>query len=448
MSLLSWLGRRVKLTDHSFWATFLGSDTWTGEAMSPTIAMQNSAFWSGIRLTAQVIGSLGMGLYQKQTGGRIEITDSDLYRILAISPDGSHSALEFWEGVSTCLWLTGNSFAAKKFGGSQDNLVGMELLNPSTMIVRRDIANGPLFYDYTDYNGRFRRYTEREIFHVRGFGICGDVGLSPIQYGAQTLSVARAAEKTAGKTFANGMRASGWLVSKNTLTTDQRELTKQNLIDPMSGTDNAGKIGLLEGDFFDFKQMSMPPEDAQLLESRAFGVEEVCRIIGIPPVLVGHASSGQTMWGSGISQIIGGWYTLGLRPVLRRIEKSITMQLIPVGQRNTIYAEFTVEELLRADPTARGEFYWKLMQVGAITPNQICDAENYPRFDGGDQHFANSTLAPIGPDGMLIKLPNTVTPSPGVDPNQPRLPPPNNSVDTTELFNSVENMRGLLRIVK
>lgn len=425
MNVFSWLGRRIKLSDRTFWAQFFGGDTWAGEEVSPTGAMELSAFWSGVRLYAETVGSLPICLYEKgENDTRKERTDLPLYKILHNAPNADHTALEFWEGVVTCLMLCGNSFAEKTVSGTKPNerIIALTLLNPQTMTVSRDRnGSGVLKYDYIDQNGRRKSYTEDQIFHVRGFGISGDLGLSPISYGRQVLGLARAADKVAGKTFANGLQGSGWLISKNSLTPGQRELAKQNLLDPMTGTDNAGSTGILEGEFFDYKQLSMHPDDAQLLESRAFSVEEVCRILGVPPVLIGHSAAGQTMWGSGIEQIILGWYALRLRSLLRRIEQAIKRSLMNAQERTTLYAEFTVEELLRADSKARGEFYWKLMQVGAITPNQICAAENYPTYPGGNRHFVNQTLAPLDDNGVPIKT--AATSGAGTTPGDPNHTP-------------------------
>jgi HK97 family phage portal protein len=293
--------------------------------------------------------------------------------------------------------------------------VALTLLNPAFMSVTRQ-ADGSLLYRYTGYpqgevKGQ-RDYTEDEIFHVRGFGIGGDLGLSPISYARQSLSAHRATERAAATTFANGMRPSGWLVYKGgTLTDAQREQARTNLIEPMSGAENSGKTGILEADF-DYRQMTIPPEAAQLLETRAFGVEEVCRVHGVPPVLVGHASAGQTMWGSGIEQIVIGWHTLGLRPYLTRIEQAVKRSLIPAADKGVVYAEFSIEGLLRGDHASRGEFYWKLVQVGAMTPNQICDLENMPRFEGGDVHLVNTTLAPLDMAGKAPAPASAASPEP------------------------------------
>lgn len=147
-----------------------------------------------------------------------------------------------------------------------------------------------------------------------------------------------------------------------------------------------------------------------MLATRAFHIEEICRWFGVPPILVGHNAQGTTMWGSGVEQVMLGWLTLGLRPYLSRIEQAIKRRLVAPAERVALYAEFTVEGLLRADSAGRAEMYSKLMQVGGITPNQIADRENLPRFDGGDCRFVNSTLVPIELAGQRV---GRVQPAPG-----------------------------------
>ena len=417
MSILSWLGRSIRLTDRSFWSAFYGGETWAGEPINPETAMQIAAFWACVRLIAQTIGSLPIGMYRTQAdGSRANANDNDLYKLIHDAPSADHTALEFWEGVGTCLCLAGNSFAEKTYQGtgSTGRLVAMELLNPAFVSVKRR-SDGSYYYSYADPVRGARDIIEDNMFHIRGFGMGGELGFSPISFARQSLSANRATEHSAASTFANGMRPSGWIVYKGArvLTQAQREEATKNLINPMTGAGASGKTGILEGDF-DYRQMTIPPEDAQLLETRAFGVEEVARVFGVPPVLIGHASAGQTMWGSGIEQMVIGWYELGLRPYLSRIEQAIKRSLIsPVDRAAGIYAEFNLEGLLRADSAARGEFYWKMIQIGAMTPNEVCDKENLPRFPGGDRHYINTTLAALDDTGKIM------LPLPAAAPTQP-----------------------------
>ncbi|MBW4971905.1 phage portal protein, partial [Croceibacter atlanticus] len=78
---------------------------------------------------------------------------------------------------------------------------------------------------------------------------------------------------------------------------------RDNVVGPLAGSSNAGGVFVLEGGM-KFSAISLSPADSQLLETRRWHVEEICRWFGIPPILIGHASQGQTMWGSGVEQIV------------------------------------------------------------------------------------------------------------------------------------------------
>ena len=384
--------RNFTLRSERTWLAIAGGDSWAGKPVTPATAMGVAAFWACVRKISQTIGTLPLGLYERRDdGGRDARADHPLYRLLHDQPNADQTAVEFWEGVTACLCVWGNAFAEKVTANGR--VIALHLLRPDLMSVDRD-RNGMLTYRYSDPHGHRRDFTEDEIFHVRGFGFGDVLGLSPIAYGRQTLSTAMAATEAAARTFRNGMRPGGFFTYDKTLTDPQREQARKVLIEPYQGSENAAKIGILEAGF-KWQDVAMPAKDAELLLSRKHDVEEICSLLDVPPILIGHSSQGQTMWGSGIEQIMIGWYTTGLRPYLIRIEQAIKRSLIAPAERGTLYAEFTVEGLLRADSKGRGEMYSKLVQVGAITPNQICDKENLPRFEGGDVHLVNSSLAPL-----------------------------------------------------
>jgi phage portal protein BeeE len=102
--------------------------------------------------------------------------------------------------------------------------------------------------------------------------------MSTLHFGRHAFSLARATDKAAGKTFANGLRPSGGLKFDKWLTAEQRDVAEKKLADKI-GSDNAGRPLILEGGT-DWVQFTLNPEDAQMLESRGFSVEEICRFFG------------------------------------------------------------------------------------------------------------------------------------------------------------------------
>lgn len=396
----NWIGRSFTARDAGS-PLYWGAETDSGETVTQHSAMQLSAFWACVRLISQTIATLPLGVFEKdaKTGEKIARSDHPLYRLLHDSPSADQTAVEFWEGRVLGLLTAGNGYAEKKLSDT-GRLISLERM-PADTIVRR-LDNGNLEYRFCEYGKEFV-LPEARVFHIRGFGddYCG---MSPVSHARQTLALARATDRAAGQTFSKGMRAKGFFTVPQTLTKDQRDQVTKTLIDPFSGPQGK-QWGVLEAGF-DFKTVNITPRDAELIMSRKFNVEDICRWFGVPPILVGHAADGQTMWGSGVEQIMLGWLTLGLRPYLNRIEQRIKKSLMtPEDTARGIFAEFNVEGLLRADSAGRAALYASLIQNAVMKPNEARSKENLPHEDGGDQLLINSTLIPLS----LAGQPRTAT---------------------------------------
>src|SRR4029077_19301907 len=151
--------------------------------------------------------------------------------------------------------------------------------------------------------------------------------------------------------------------------------------------------------------ITMKPMDVELLASRQFAVEDICRWFGTPPVLVGHAAAGVTSWGSGIEQILTGWKALTLRPYVRRIEQAVAQQLIPPTDRARVYLKIDTEDLLGADSAARSSLYATYAQNGVLTRNEIRAREDLAPMEGGDKLTVQSNLIPIDKLGQTAAAP-------------------------------------------
>ncbi|MCA0025482.1 MULTISPECIES: phage portal protein [unclassified Mesorhizobium] len=397
--------RKVKLTDPASWHHDHG--TWSGKATSPDAVLQLATAWACIRLNARTKASLPLKVHLKKDGSLVQ--DSRLYALLHDQPNADQTALEFWEGQYTALELRGNAYAEKVYSGNE--LVALIPLNPDCVTVYRDPRTGERRYRFADSVTGFRSpqdgWGEDKVFHLRGFGAGGMTGLSTISYGRQTLSTALAADEVAGRTFAHGLQVSGFAVdSPGARTTQEQREDLVKLFDKFSGSQRAGKVMPLPPGF-DFKALGMSPEDAQLLETRGFHVEEICRWFGMFPILIGHAAAGQTMWGSGVEQINLAWLTLYLGPELQRIEQSIEKQLLTPIERAKFYVEHNVDALLRADSAGRAALYSVQAQNGLKTRNEMRKRENDPPLPGGDVLTVQSNLVPLE---LLGKLPPSQTP--------------------------------------
>lgn len=374
---------------------FLITGSTAGQAVTPTSALGLSAFWAAVRLTAQTVGSLPIGFYERISDGkRREANEHPLAGILQDSPNGVNTSMEFFEAVVGCLCLRGVFYARIR-----RNVVGhisaLDIMLPDAVTVRREgRAN---WYYWTDEDGDRHRLAESDVFIVNGWGL-GNGGLSPLAFQANVLGIALAADEQAGTVLGSGMSTSGFLEVDAELDPDQRKQLHETM-QGFRGSSQAGRMMILESGT-KYTPISLRPDEAQLLLSRQMSAEEACRVVGTPPILIGHSSPGQTMFGAGVEEVIGAWVTLSLRPNLVRIEQAIRRQLLTPVERLKFYAEFVLEGLLRADSEARAKLYSTFVQNGIMTRNEVRRLENLPPMPGGGDLTVQVNLVPIGQLGQ------------------------------------------------
>lgn len=393
---IAWLGKSFGLTDTAAWQRFVGTTTYSGKTVNIQTALQLATVWACVRLISETIATLPLLVYERGANGRLVARNHPLYALVHDQPNADMTAVEFWEAVVAQLCLWGNHYSLKTY--SAGVLVSLDPLRPDLMVVKTDDFGG-LLYCYNDKTG-YHEWTEDQIFHIKGFGIDGLIGLSPITYARNSLGNAMAADEASGKVFSNGMRAGGALSMAGILTPAQRKEVRESLAEQLAGTANTGKLMVLEGGS-SYAPLSINPDDAQMLETRAFNIEEICRWFRVPPFMVGHSEK-STSWGTGLEQQMIGFLTFALRPYLTRIEQGIKKSLLSPADRIKYFAEFSLEGLMRADSAGRAALYASAAQNGWMDRNEIRELENRPPREGADKLTVQSNLLPIDKLGMQV----------------------------------------------
>lgn len=379
--------QRLRLSDGSALGWILGRESSAGKKVNLQTTLQLATAWACIRLTATAVASLPAAVYEKGSdGSRVSRDDHELAELLLSSPNASQTPLEFWETKVGGLVARGNSYSERVFSGSR--LTALEPV--SARPVRID---GELKFKVHD-RGKEETLPADKIWHLKGFSFGGDEGLSPIALGVHSLGSAMAADETAARIFANGLQQPLFINSGQAKLTPEQRNDLRSMFKKFVGSDNAGKVMVLEQGMSPIP-FTLNPEDAQMLDSRRFNVEEMCRWYGMPPIIIGHAADGQTMWGTGVEQILIAWLTLGINPLCRRIEARVTKDLVPVGQKRRIQFEFNREGLLQADSQAKAEYLSKMVQNALMTRNEARAKLNLPKVPGGDTLTAQTNLAPL-----------------------------------------------------
>lgn len=385
-ALLNWLGVPISLTTGTFWQEWFGTSS-SGKVVTADKAIQLSSVWACIRLLSESISTLPLKVYMREADGSRKLAqEHPAYQVLCRRPNMEMTPSRFMLLVVASICLRGNAFVEKKMIGRK--LVALDPLLPQNMVVKR-LPTGKLEYTYTE-NGAKRVIPVDRMMHIRGFGLDGVCGMMPLSSGRDVFGAAMAVDEAAAKIFENGLQSTGFLSSKTALNKEQRERLRTSL-QSFIGSKNAGKLMVLENEL-SYQNVTMNPEAAQLLESRAFSIEEICRWFRVPPFMVGHVTK-QSSWASSVEGMNLIFLTNTLRPLLVNIEQEIARCLLDGDE--DYFAEFSVEGLLRADSVGRSAYYTTALQNGWMSRNDVRRLENLPPIPGGDIYTVQLNLTPL-----------------------------------------------------
>lgn len=354
-------------------------------------SLQISTVFACVRLISTVTAGLPLDVFETTGDDRRKVgIDNPLARLLRFSPNQFMTAVEFREAMTMQLCFYGNAYAL-----IERNSVGDVISLTPLMSVNMDVRleNKRVVYRYRRDN-EYADFKASEIFHLKGFGFNGLVGLSPIAFAAKTTGVAVAMEDQQRDFYANGAKSPQLLMTGEgkVLNKDQRAQVEENFKE-ISGGPVKKRLWVLEGGFTT-QPIGVSPQDAETMAARKFQVSELARFFGVPPHLVGDVEK-STSWGTGIEQQNLGFLQYTLSPYLNRWEYAIERWLLKPGDVGRYHAEHNIDGLLRGDSTARAAFMGVMADKGLRTRNELRRLDNMPPLPGGDVATCQSQNVPI-----------------------------------------------------
>lgn len=267
--------------------SFLFGPTTSGKLVNEQTALTQTAFYACVRILAESIAGLPLHLYRyTDDGGKEKEVNHSLYHILHDEPNHEMTSFIFRETMMCHLLLWGNAYAQIIRNG-RNEIVALYPLISSKIEVSRSVG-GELEYKYTREKDEFGR-TEKiilrkeEVLHIPGLGFDGLIGYSPIAMAKNAIGMALATEEYGATFFSNGANPGGILEHPG-IVKDPEKLRES--WQTQFSKSNANKIAVLE-EGMKFTPMSIPPDQAQILETRKFQINEIARIFRVPPHMVG-----------------------------------------------------------------------------------------------------------------------------------------------------------------
>lgn len=345
---------------------FLGQ-TFAGENVTPKSSVRLVPVWAAVQLVAGAVGSLPLRVYKTDAQGvRVESPKHPTAKLLA-NPNPWMAGDELIETVLCHLLLWGNAFVLKNRFMDGGPVTELWPIPPNH--VKVDKKNGLPYYVI---NGK-GPFDQSSVLHIRGLSFDGLVGLSPIQVAKQTLGTYAAVEKYQGKFWANNATPGGVLTHPNRLSPEAAERLRAQWNQAHGGTANASKTAILE-EGMTFQTLSLPAEDAQLVQQLEMSALSVARMFQIPAHMMQTNASGASLTYSTTEMEYQHFVRFTLRRWLSRVEKSLLRDndlFSPVGLGAQMGVQFDTSELVRGDMKTIADINLALFKEGVITRDEI-----------------------------------------------------------------------------
>lgn len=404
-----------------------GGGTITGKRVTSETTLGLASAFACQRIISEALGVIPWGIYQRNRDGSVaRVPDHPLALVLEGSPNDTNTPVEYRETKTLNLAQAGNCYSLKTMlGGDVVALTPLKASRVQPKIkgnnnTRLAIPDGQMFYSVlNEGTSMWTDYTRDDIWHVKGFGADGLVGLSPIGCAREAIAMALATQEFGAQFFAQGGKPSGIVTVPNFFTKDQRNIARENLQQMMGGLGNMHKFALFEGGMKPEAWGEMPLKDMEFVALMKLGTLDMCKIFRVPPHMVAEVEKGASY--ASIEMLSSEFIMFTLLPYMTRFESSARKWLISAKDRAAgIFLHFDYEELLRADTKTHGEFLSNMVNNGIMNRNEARGRLALNRSDapGMDDFTAQGALLPVG------KLGNTA----------PAPKPPLKLVDAAEVF--------------
>lgn len=349
-----------------------------GLAVNNDSAMKITAFYAGIRLISENVAALPKSIRRFTDSGPVSSEDLPAYRLISIRPNPYTNAYDFWNAITTWLEGWGNAFAIIKWS----NLgVPLALYQVHPSCVTLTVVNGRKWYkvvmddpDLAFLNGT---YSDDEMLHFMLVTLNGIVGVNPVVYNALSLGKNIATEQFGAEFYEKGGNIKAVMEVDGSMGDDAYNQFMRHFKQSSANFETP----LLEYGI-KYKQLSVNPVAAQLIQSETFSLQDVCRILNIPPHMIGELSHATF---SNIEHQTIQFVQYTLRPIVKRFEMEMESKLFASKDIGKYDVKFVLDGLLRGDTAARSTYYHNAILDGYMSRNEVRELEGLQHKEGLDE---------------------------------------------------------------
>jgi HK97 family phage portal protein len=350
-------------------------------AMSANLAENLSAVAACISVISSSVASLPAWVYRSSGQGRKIVDGHPLTGLIEQGPNARQSWPDFVEWLLGQVLLRGNALAWVKTdqAGQVESIEPLPWQNTSV----EQLASGRLRFTCImpgigGHTGRTVTVLDSECLHIRDRSDDGILGRSRLSRAASVFRAGLSLQQHSEQVWESGATPGGVLKYAEKLSTEAVNNLRQRFEQVHRGSANAKKILILDNGL-EFQGLSFSPEDAELLESRKFGVVEIARIFGCPPPLIQDYSHNTFTNSSEASK----WFSqFCLGPWCKKLEAAFKQSVFGASEPD-VSIEFDLSGLQRGDFLTRWQANKIAVEAGILTANEIREQEGFPPHQGG-----------------------------------------------------------------
>jgi HK97 family phage portal protein len=349
-----------------------GFATWAGTVVNQKNALEIGAAYACVRLLSDTISTLPVDTFIRRDGNRLPYRPRPAW---VYEPEGPGSSrIEYYKQIVVSMLLSHGAVVQILRNGNGE-IVALQPLDPTRVDIRRNPATR--LREFVIDGGQAVLPGE-DVLYIPEMRRPGSLkGVSRVDELKQTLGLAKALDEFASRYFSNGANTSGMIEFPGNLTQEQAK----DLVDAFEaghkGLKKAHRPGVLSGGA-KFVKTGSDGEQAQMLQSRQFAVEEVARVFRVPPSMIGLNTPGAMSYASVESNIIS-YARFSLAPLVACIEEAHN-RLLP----GDVFLRVNMDGLLRGDSATQAQVFSTGLQAGYLSVNDVRNLMDLRPVEGGD----------------------------------------------------------------
>lgn len=361
-----WPFRKKASNSHELFKEIYGGlPSASGKSVNIESALMVSTVLCCVKVIAEGIAQVPLKLMQESGENRLPAKRHPLYDVLSTKANPWQTSFEFRETIAFHAALTGNAYVFKNvLAGRIRELIPFQ----PNKVERKEKDNGDVVFLVQGKNGSVQEFPEMTIWHIRGPSWDGKIGLDTLEKARDAVGLTMAIDETTAKLQRNGVKNSGVYSVEGTLSPEQYKNLQKWIAENYEGSKNAGTTMILDRSA-KWLNTQMSSVDAQLIETRRYQIEEVCRFFRVMPIMVGYSDKAATY--ASAEQMFLAHVVHTLTPWYSRLEQSIDANLLTSAERAAgYYSDFVEEGLLRGDMKTTAEVLTQYATNGIMTRNE------------------------------------------------------------------------------